>query len=466
MLLSINTSAKTPLYIQIYQQLKDKIHNNELKTNEKLASKRQLATLNDVSENTIMNAYNQLLTEGYIYAIERKGYFVADVELQFETPDITGEMEAESEEKKNTIRYDLTRSNPDVTLFPFSVFSKLYRNHFSQQEDALLKESSGQGLDELRKALQHYLSQSRGVPCRKEQIILGPSTEYLLSLLFQIVDTKPLIGLEDPGYPGFSHLLERFDLETQPVPVDEKGVDVAKLKDSDIDMMLVTSNHQFPTGTIMPLDRRQALLNWANESPDKYIIENDYDSEFKYSGIPIPSLKYLDQKKKVIHLGSFTRVLSPSIRMSYMVLPEPLLTQYKWKFPSHSSVLSTSEQWVITDFITQGHFTTHLNRSRTFYKKKRDALMDTIYKLDPDAMIHGENAGLHLLVSPSFHFDGVLFKELALAEGIKLNVLSDYSTEARPEYANVLFISFSHLPKEDFENVVEKLVEIAKKCEQ
>lgn len=466
MLLTINPTSKTPLYIQIYKQIKDKIHQHELNTNEKLPSKRQLAQQNNVSQNTILNAYNQLLTEGYIYAIERTGYFVADVELLVKSPEPLGEMDDKPIEKKQEILYDFTRSNPDVTLFPFSVFSKLYREHYSQQVTSFLKESVGQGLVELREALQRYLSQARGVPCRKEQIILGPNSEYLLSILFQLFDYKPYIGLENPGYPGFNALIKRFALPTQAISLDDKGIQVDKLEASDIELMIVTSNHQFPTGTIMPLDRRQELLKWANKNTKHYVIENDYDSEFKYSGIPIPSLKYLDQQQKVIHLGSFTRVISPSIRMSYMVLPEPLLEQYVQKFPNHSSVLSTSEQWVIRNFITEGHFTTHLNRSRTFYKKKRDALLKTIYHMDPQAKIHGENAGLHLLLSPSFHFDGLRFKEMALAAGIKLNLLSDYAVGGHNKDEHVIFLSFSNLPKEDFERVIEKLYEIAKKCAQ
>lgn len=464
MLLNIHPESETPLYIQIYQQIKDKIHKNELKTNEKIASKRQLASQNDVSENTVMNAYNQLLTEGYLYSLERKGYFVADVELHDELPEIMHETLEAKDMEDPTIAYDFTRSNPDEALFPFSVFSKLHRSLFNHPSDVLLKETSGQGLLPLRVALQHYLSQSRGVPCRTDQIILGPSTEYLLSVLLQILEDKPVVGIENPGYHGFNSLFRRLNLSVETIPLDDKGADVEALAQSDVDLMIVTSNHQFPTGSIMPLQRRQALIQWANEESNRYVIENDYDSEFKYAGVPIPSLKYLDQKNKVIHLGSFTRVLSPGIRLSYMVLPDSLLAQYRKRFPTHSSVLSTSEQWLMTDFITEGHFTTHLNRSRTFYKKKRDVFIQAIQQLDPEATIHGENAGLHLLVSPSFHYDGLRFEELALAEGIRLGLLSDYFVEENLEFSNVLFLSFSKIPEGEIEKVMKKCYFLLKKC--
>lgn len=214
----------------------------------------------------------------------------------------------------------------------------------------------------------------------------------------------------------------------------------------------------------MPLTRRQALLNWANLKDDRYVIENDYDSEFKYSGIPIPSLKYLDQKQKVIYLGSFTRNVSPGIRMSYMVLPDNLLKQYRESYRSYSSPLSTSEQWVIRNFLNDGHFNTHLNRSRTFYKKKRDKMIEAIKTIDSNAKIYGENAGLHLLVRPSLAFDGLHFKNRALKEGIRLSLLSDYATNKMDGQDNTLFISFSNIPKKDIDNLIEELYILIKMC--
>lgn len=462
MLLHIDVESSAPLYIQIYQQIKDKIHQNELQTNEKLTSKRQLAELNQVSENTVMNAYNQLLTEGYIYSKERQGYFVADVKLQFDLPNLP-EMKEKPVQAPKMV-YNLTRSNPDKDLFPYSVFSKLYRQLMLLPPEQLLTETDAQGLYELRVNLQSYLSQSRGVPCTAEQIILGPSTEYLLSILIYLLEDKPTVGIEDPGYNGFKPLFMRSNISATAIPVDEMGVDIASLEKSAADLMIVTSNHQFPTGSIMPLPRRQALLNWANEKDSRYIIENDYDSEFKYSGIPIPSLKYLDQQQKVVYLGSFTRNVSPGIRMSYMVLPDSLLRQYKETYPSYSSPLSTSEQWVIRNFMNDGHFTTHLNRSRTFYKKKRERMIHAIQKMDTHAEIYGENAGLHLLVKPSLAFDGLHFKKRALKEGIRINLLSDYATNYTAGDDNTLFISFSNIPKKDIEILIERLYILIRKC--
>lgn len=465
MLLAINPDSKTSLYVQLYQLLKEKIHQEEFKTNEKLPSKRQLAQRNNISDNTVMNAYNQLLVEGYIYSIERKGYYVSNIE--FHNPSVYLDEEAHRKKdpikigKKELFDYDFTRSNPDQDLFPYSVFAKLYRQLFQEPNDQLISESDGQGLYPLREELQQYLSLSRGVPSTPEQIVLGPSSEYLLAILFQLLDEDLHLGLEDPGYQGFQNLLERSNIPYSPITVSESSLDLKELSQSAVNLMIVTSNHQFPTGKIMALKERQALLSWANQAPNRYIIENDYDSEFKYSGIPIPSLKYLDQNNRVIHIGSFTRLLSPGIRLTYMVLPDKLVSRYQELFIGSSASLTSFEQWVIHDFMAEGHFTTHLNRSRTFYKKKRDQVIQAIKKEDPQAKIYGEKAGLHLLVEASFDFDGSLFKKKAAENKIKLNLLNDYSFGKKEDAGKSIFLSFSSISEKDIDQIIKDIFEIA-----
>ena len=458
-LLNLNPDLKTPLYVQVYQLVKEKIQKKAFKNNEKLPSKRKLAQSNHISENTVMNAYDQLLVEGYIYSVERKGYYVSNIEFLSPTIDL----ETEKEEKipvAEKFDYDFTRSTPDQALFPYSVFSKLYRNVFEESKKEIIKSSDGQGLVELREKLQQYLSLSRGVPCSKEQIILGPSSEYLLSILFQLFEHKVHIGIEDPGYQGFQNLIERFNIDYQPIKLGENSLDFEELRQSPVNLMIVTSNHQFPTGKIMPLKERQTLLKWAKKESNSYIIENDYDSEFKYSGIPIPSLKYLDQKDRVIHLSSFTRILSPGIRLAYMVLPKDLAHQYQETFKIQSASLTSFEQWLIHDFIAEGHLEKHLNRSRTFYKRKRDRMIQTIYQYDPSAEIFGEEAGLHLLLKPSDSFNGKAFKEEVRKRRIKIKLLADYSFSEKKEAENILFLSFSSIPEEEIDSIFQVLFKI------
>jgi len=473
MLLNLDKSNSTPLYIQIYQELKEKILSGELLVNEKLPSKRRMAEDNNISQNTVMNSYAQLLTEGFIISEERRGYFIANIKYQYKFNHLKNEDDEAKIERENTqkneyrqVKYDLTQSTPDKNLFPFSVFSKLLRSLFQNSGEKLLAEGSGQGIESLRQSIQHYLSNSRGVPCSKEQIIVGPSSEFLLSILIQLIEEDIVFGIEDPGYQGFSPLMNRLNIPVESIPVDKEGVQIEKLVKSRINLLSVTSNHQFPTGSVMPLRRRQELLSWASEKKNTYIIENDYDSEFKYSGIPVPSLKYLDENNKVVHLGSFTRVLSPSIRMSYLVLPKKLLEIYHKKFAFHSSSISSVMQWGINDFIEKGHFETHLNRSKTFYKNKRDQVISKIHQMDSRAEIYGNRAGLHLLIKPSFSFDGYSFKKKAKAKGIKVNLLSDYSKQKNKDFENTLFFSFSSIEKEEISEVVEQIFSLLKGSSQ
>lgn len=463
-LLSLDPDLKKPLYVQVYQLIKEKIQKKAFQNNEKLPSKRKLAKVNHISENTVMNAYNQLLVEGYIYSVERKGYYVSNIEFLSPTIDL------ETEEKKERLvvekfDYDFTRSTPDQALFPYSVFSKLYRKLFFESKKEIIKASDGQGLVELREKLQQYLSLSRGVPCSKEQIILGPSSEYLLSILFQLFEHEVHIGIEDPGYQGFQNLLQRFNIDYQPIKLGENSLDFEELRQSPVNLMIVTSNHQFPTGKIMPLKERQTLLNWAVKGVNTYIIENDYDSEFKYSGIPIPSLKYLDQKDRVIHLSSFTRSLSPGIRLAYMVLPKDLANKYQEVFKGQSASLTSFEQWLIHDFIADGHLEKHLNRSRTFYKRKRDIMIQTIYQYDPSAEIFGEEAGLHLLLKPSYAFNGEALKKELRKRRIKIKLLTDYSFSEKKETDNILFLSFSSIAEDEIDSIFQVLFKIIQMTE-
>lgn len=463
MLLTIDPTLKESLYVQIYELIKEKIHQKEFKTHEKLPSKRQLAKINNISENTVTNAYNQLLVEGYIYSIERKGYYVSNIEFHSPLLHLEDPHHQPKERKitKQAFDYDFTRSNPDQKLFPYSIFTKLYRQLFQEPDDRLIGESDGQGLYPLRQELQHYLSLSRGVPCSPEQIILGPSSEYLLAILFQLLDEDLHIAVENPGYQGFQALMHRAKIPYSAISLSENGLNLKELSQSEANLVLVTSNHQFPTGKIMPLKERQDLLNWANAAPNRYIVENDYDSEFKYSGIPIPSLKYLDQSDRVIHMASFTRVLSPGIRLAYMVLPDRLVEKYQQLFSTSSSNLSSFEQWILHDFMAAGHLTSHLNRSRTFYKKKRDQMIQAIKKQDENAEIYGEKAGLHLLVKMSFSFDGALFKKMAAERKIKLKLLSDYSFDLAQDAERFIFLSFSSIPEPEIEQVIANIFAIA-----
>lgn len=465
MLMNLNPSTKTPLYIQLYTEIKLSIQQQTLQAGDKLPSKRQLAELNGISQNTVLNAYEQLLTEGYIYAKERQGYYVADVQHLFHVSVPLPEITSASTKIVPQIRYNFTESIADSSLFPFDPFKKIMMQLFDSRDEQLLRTANKQGLFELRQALQIYLSQSRGVPCSPDQIILGPSTQYLIQLVMQLMPSITDIGIEDPGYKGANQLLDLAGYQLHPLPLDHAGVIPDYLNQTPIQLVYLTPNHQFPTGSIMPLERRQALLEWTRQSPNRFIIEDDYDSEFKYAGIPVPSFKKLDTTGQIIYMGSFSRILAPSLRFSYMVLPHDLIARFQSSHSELTSPLNTMNQWMLYEFMSSGQFERHLNRSRRFYKRKREQMIQHVLTLDPLAEIIGADAGLHLLLKPSFSFNAEQLAALAAKHAVKLTTLADYATNPNSDDANTVFLSFSSIDASEISSAIEILYQLLKQAQ-
>lgn len=457
MQVGLNQESNTPLYIQLYQALKEKIIQGDLKEDQRLPSQRQLADMNGISKNTVINAYDQLLVEGFIYAKERQGYYVADIDYQYhqrdQKPLLTVLEKVDTEEP---FILDLTRSTADSSLFPFKEFSKIYKQLFLDYQNDIMQPSPAKGLQATREAIKDYLNLSRGVPCQTDQIVLGPNTQYLVQLLLTLFPRNIKLGLEDPGYRGLASFEEEGKLEVSPLSLDSEGVEMVSVQFENPDLILLTPNHQYPTGTIMPLARRQELLAWAREK-QAFLIEDDYDSEFKYSGIPIPSLKALDIDERVIYLGSFSRVVSTNIRLAYMVLPKSLQAAFDQKHVSLAPAVNSFNEWSMALFMESGEFERHLNRSRRFYKRKRDLLLEAISRQDPQAQIYGEEAGLHVLVQPSIPFQAERVKGLARAEKIRLKVLADYADQPLEGSDQIIFLSFSAIKKDQIEELVTKL---------
>ncbi|AXY25828.1 hypothetical protein CL176_07360 [Suicoccus acidiformans] len=458
MLIPLNPHSSTPLYIQVYQALKGRILDNSLPYESKLPSKRHFAQLNGISQNTVLKAYEQLMDEGYIYAHERRGYFVSDVKHHFileASPPENQPLPAETKAESDLL--DLSRSNPDPELFPFDQFRKLYQKHLNTKEANLLGATDAQGLLSLRQALVSYLQEARGVPATAQQIVLGPSTQALLQLLLPLLAHQESIGIENPGYHRLNPLFKEYGLTLIPLTVHEDGIDLAEVMSYAPDLLFLTPSHQFPTGSIMPIEKRLDLLHWVQTNPERYIIEDDYDSEFKYSGIPVPALVSLDQAQRVIYMGSFSRNLAPSLRLSYMVLPPKLIEDFQAHYPYLAPSLSTLEQYVLADYIQSGKLERHLNKARSFYKKKRDALLHTIQRLDPEAIISGDQAGLHILFQPSIAFDEGQVRQKALANGVKLTFLSDYRFQTERPSPSYIFLSFSAVAMHEIEPLIEQI---------
>lgn len=443
----------TFLYVEIYEFIKQEITAGGLKDGEKLPSKRSLASHLAVSVNTVDTAYSQLVAEGYLEAIPKRGYFVCQIDTYLPkqknpTPDksiIKAKVEAEAE----AITIDFSPNAIDQRIFPYEAFRKIFKSTFNEYDSSLLNKPDIQGELELRKALVDLLYRSRGVCCTAEQIITGSGTSHLLQILGLLWGQNKSVVLENPVYLKAYHIFEKMGNPVISVDIDEKGIQIEPLQAYSDVAIYVTPSHQFPLGISMPIDRRIRLLNFANQEAGTYIIEDDYDSEFRYNEKPLPSLQSIDNNGKVIYIGTFSKSIAPSFRISYMVLPEELLKTYLETADAISSPVSSLEQKMIGAFIASGVFEKHVNKMRKVYKGKRIVLMNALKEWGSQVRITGENAGHHLLVQLN---NGLTENEMycrALAQGIRVYPVSPYFIHGVPEkYQSMVLLGYGSLSDE------------------
>lgn len=463
--LQLQQDAEKPLYLQIYEHIKTEIINGNISSDFRLPSKRQLSTHLQCSLNTVQTAYSQLISEGYILSVVKKGYFACKLD------NVVHLKTAFSYSEKNSMilpsyKYDFSYHGVDKESFPFSTWRKISKDEINEYAVDLLKIGEPQGNLELRSCIANYLHHSRGVECNPAQIIVSSGTEFLLQQLIQLFDKNCTFAIENPGYEKLNHIFKSNRAHFIPVSVDENGISLKELAESKADIVCVTPSHQFPTGNIMPVNRRINLLNWAHEKDERYIIEDDYDSEFKYSGKPIPSLQGLDKGKKVIYMGAFSKSLSPALRVSYMVLPEQLLNEYIEKLSFYICPVPAIEQKILSRFIKDGYFERHLNKMRNIYKTKREALTDAIGQLLPFCDICGANAGLHLILKVKNGMNEARLISLARENSIKVYGISQYYFENPPCQNSVpsILLGFAGLSPKEIYDVVYALSLAWKSC--
>lgn len=387
------------LYEQIYEHIKEEIRKGKLLYREKLPSTRSLADYLQVSRSTVELAYEQLLSEGYIESVPYRGYFVARVEELYQLQE-EGERETVSQElKEKCFAADFSPNAVDMRYFPFGVWRRLTRAILSQDNVATFSQGQAKGDPQLRETIARYLHASRGVNCSANQMIVGAGNDFLLMLLCRLLEGEGTVAFENPTYLKAYRIFELFSGQAVTVPSDEGGIRAKDLEEVGAKAVYVMPSHQYPSGRIMPIGRRLELLHWAMGGAKRYVIEDDYDSEFRYRGKPVPSLQASDTAGKVIYIGTFSKSIAPAIRVSYMVLPKKLLRRYEEQFASFSSTVSRIDQAVLDAFIREGAFERHLNRMRKVYKEKHDLLLEELRPLMKDFSISGENAGLHVLLT-------------------------------------------------------------------
>ncbi|MGD9605832.1 MAG: PLP-dependent aminotransferase family protein, partial [Bacilli bacterium] len=302
------------------------------------------------------------------------------------------------------------------------------------------------------------LKSFRGISCEPEQIIVGAGTESLLAILIPLVGTTSHYAMENPGYPKISQIFNNWKMHFSYVNLDYQGLKVDELSNKQIDVIHVTPSHQFPMGIVMPLQRRLELLNWAKQSDKHFIIEDDYDSEFRYVGKPIPALQSLDQFGKVIYMNSFSKSLAPSLRISYMVVPKLLLQRFNDNFSYHNCSVSYFDQLVLTKFMQGGHFERHLNQMRKVYKTRLDLFTKLFHELAFSSMftLQGTEAGLHFLMVAK-EADEKRLTETAKQKGILIRGLNEFSFKGINHYPTTLVIGYSGLNEEKIKQALKKL---------
>lgn len=453
--LLLDDHSKIPLYEQLYQYFVNEIKHKSIAENERLPSKRGLASHLQISQSTVESAYAMLLQEGYIRSVPRSGYYACPLQGLCLDPQTT-DIPATSEATPSPYRLQFKTNAVDVHSFPYATWTKLLKTVMLDRPE-LLNSGEGKGDLFLRVAIAKYLHEFRGVNCTPDQIVVGAGMEYLIMLLTQILGDKAIFALENPGYPKLESVFFNLGCPTRYLNLDSQGLDLNQLAHSDANIACITPSCQFPTGVVMPVGRRLALLQWAGEKKDRYIIEDDYNSEFHLKGKPIPAVQGLDHQHKVIYLSTFSRILAPSIRIAYMVLPRPLLVRYETCLRSYSSTVSRFEQHTLGTFIEGGYLSRHLNRMKIIYRKRRDLVLSLLKQspLYSDMEITGENAGLQLLIRLRTHNVKDIVDK-AEHHKIKVYLLKDYYFTDHPD-PNTLILGYAGLDDKKIKEAIPLL---------
>ena len=459
-------SGKKPLYEQIYLAIKRDIEDGKISFGEKLPSTRLLAANLSVSRFTVDLAYEQLVSEGYIQARAGSGFYVCDLSNLFSgIPADRLQCEAISYpiEQQPNVAVDFSPFAVDTVHFPYNVWRKRNREVMDVNADLLVAREAA-GDRGLRETIATYLYRSRGVHCTPEQILVGAGNEYLLLLLIQILGGGRSILMENPTYTQAYEVFRHAGCQVRLGTMDEQGILRSELDKCPTDVVYVMPSHQFPVGTVMPLGRRQELLEWAAGSEGRYIIEDDHDSEFRYVGKPIPSLQSRDQNECVIYFGTFSKSISPALRMSYMVLPRHLSERFYRQFAFYSSTVATGQQLAVRRFMETGDFERHLNRMRRIYKAKHDFLLRELKRRPWVRRVRGENAGLHLVVEVDSKYREQELIEAAQERGVRVYGMNSYRIGDAVQTAPVtLLLGFGGLSEAELTeglNVLDELLSV------
>lgn len=449
-----------PLHVKLYNQIKNQILAGKLISDIKLPSVRQLSTELAISRNTVEYAYEQLCIEGFIYSRPRSGYYVAILDQEY----MSRSCQKEATHTEQIIKdgqvytFDFHPACLSLDSFPSGIWRKLLTNCLQENLEQFTLYGDRQGEFNLRSEIQRYLERFRSVSCDPEQIVICGGLEDSLSIIASIMQTDhSILATEDPGHWIPKSVFQNYSFSISPIPVNSDGINLEYLKNTNSTIAYVTPSHQFPLGYVMPVENRLKLINWA-ESVGGVIIEDDYDSELRYHGNPIPALQGLQPKGNIIYVGTFSKVLSPALRVSYVVLPYQYLSKYNQLFRNYATKVALLEQRTLYEFMKQGYWERHLRKMRTMYKRKHDAFIQSIYDhFGSKVKIIGQGAGLHVvleLINQSLDEKELIHR--ARKKNVRVFPLSD-THQSDKNYPTRVMLGFGRMNPSELEKGIELL---------
>ncbi|TVX85261.1 PLP-dependent aminotransferase family protein [Paenibacillus agilis] len=465
--IGLDRSSGTPLYRQIYESYRTKILKGELQSGERIPSTRELSTQLQVSRNIIVEAYEQLFAEGYIVGRHGSGTFVAEgtyLETRHHNQ-MLSMLDPEPTIRLSSEQHDMVDFRPGIpalALFPRKIWMQLAQQECTHAPDEAWGYGKPEGLLKLRSILARYLLRTRGVVCHPEQLIITTGATQSISLITKLLLTPTSdVILEDPITHEIHTIFTQPGARLCPVPVDQQGMITHALPlHTRPGFVYVTPSHQYPLGGVLPIQRRVQLINFARTT-DCYIVEDDYDSEFRYESAPISSLQGLDPDR-VIYIGTFSKILSPALRIGYLILPQTLIERgrnLKWLTDLHTP---TWEQMILARFIEEGHLERHIAKMKKIYRKRRNHLIDSLTeKFGEQVTVLGHSTGLHLIAE----FADILFTTQLLERleqcGVKVYPVEIHAIE-KGKHLHRIILGYGNLSEEQIETGVQRLALILK----
>lgn len=459
MTLFLDRGSDRPLYEQLCREFRKRIEEGTLKAGEKLPSKRALAAELGISPITVENAYAQLVAEGYLEARPKSGFFV-----EARLGPLPGPLRPipQPESERTPWSFDFRTNVADPDLFPYAEWAKLGKEILLSRGPSLLNRTDPQGMPELRQAIAGILDRHRGIHADPSQIVVGSGTESLLALLLRLLDFSGTVAVENPGYEKVRRTYKGFGAKVVPVGLDAGGLRLDGLEASGARLVHVTPSHQFPTGTVMPVGRRLELLRWAAAGSGRRIVEDDYDSEFRYSGLPIPALQGLDPAGKVLYLNSFSKTLGPGLRIGYLVLPPDLSVRFRDSSPAFACAVPAFDQAVLAGFLSGGGFDRHLLRGKKAGRDKRDRLLSLFASgpLGPLTRVINADSGLHFLLEVRNGMNEEALVAAARERGVRVYGLSEFSAFPDPGlFASTVVLGYPGIPSSGLGEAVRRMEE-------